>query len=130
MRDVVRVALIQVAARFSDDAPSVDALTRALRVRYRALDGWPADPQLGLAVLGWVLGPGFALVGFRQSLNRLVPDFRSAAQAVGVGTNPTLVTIGGIVRCALRNGAVVTRWNLDPEVLYWPLDLSACAGAR
>lgn len=127
MREDVRVALKSIAARFSDDAPSVDE--RVLRRRYAALDAWPVDAQLGLVVLAWVLGPGFALSDFREATNRLVPDFsRAARSAGGIGaSNPTLITLGGIARCALANSAVVVRWNLHPEVLYWPLDLSSCA---
>lgn len=124
MRDAVRVALVTIAARFSDDAPSVDA--RILRARFSALDVWPADSQLGLALLAWIYGPGFSMGRFRELTNALVPDFEAAAKAVDVGTEPTLVTLGGIVRCALGNGGVVMKRNLDPDVLYWPLNLTGC----
>lgn len=131
MREDVRIALDKIAIRFSDDAPSADA--SRLRRLYVAMDAWPLDSQLGLCVLSWVLGPGFSIAGFRESVNRLVPDFLAAARAVKrlepEGLNPTLVTLYGIARCALRNGAVVVRWNLDPETLYWPSDLADCAGA-
>lgn len=130
MRQNVRVALRSIATRFSNDASSIDE--RVLRRRYAAMDAWPADAQLGLFVLAWVLGPGFALSGFREATNRLVPDFARAAKGVRLTpsrvVNPTLVSLGGVVRCALGNGAMVVRWNLDPEALYWPLDLSSSAG--
>jgi hypothetical protein len=123
----VRVALRSIATRFSDDAPSIDE--RVLRRRYAALEAWPADAQLGLFILAWMLGPGFALAGFRESCNRLVPDFVGAARSVTwIGSpNPTIITLGGIARSTLANGAAVVHWNLDPEALYWPLDLSNCA---
>ena len=127
VREAVRAALSTIAARFSDDAPSVDE--RVLRQRYVALDVWPADSQLGLFVLSWILGPGFSIAGFRDSVNALVPDFGKAARSIGPGSNPTLVTLGGIARCSFRNAALVVRWNLDPSILYWPMDLSRCRGA-
>jgi hypothetical protein len=127
VRETVRAALCSIAVRFSDDAPLVDE--RVLRQRYAALDAWPADSQLGLFVLAWILGSGFSIAGFRESVNALVPDFGKAARTIGMGSNPTLVTLGGIARCGLRNGALVVRWNLKSDILYWPLDLSACKGA-
>ena len=96
-------------------------------MRYGAMGAWPADAELGLVILAWVLGPGFSHPMFRRSVNALVPNFAEAAQAVrAIGPNPTLVTLGGIARCAFDNGAVVIRWNLDPDLLYWPQDLSRC----
>jgi hypothetical protein len=127
VREAVRVALGSIAARFSDDAPSVDE--RVLRRQYGVLDAWPLDAELGLMVLAWVLGSGFSLPQFRESVSTLVPDFSRAASAIGVGGSPELITLGGIARCALRNGGVVIRWNLDPAVLYWPSELSGCPGA-
>jgi hypothetical protein len=127
VREAVRAALNSIAVRFSDDAPWVDE--RVLRQRYAALDAWPADAQLGLFVLSWVLGSGFSIAGFRESVNALVPDFGKTAWVIGTGSNPALVTLGGIARCSFRNAALVVRWNLDSEVLYWPLDLSRCRGA-
>lgn len=128
MREVVRVALNRIASRFSDDAPSID--TRVLRSRYRVYEAWPADAQLALGVLAWVLGPGFHLPRFAAAVNAPLPDFRRAAAAVGRGgANSTLVTLGGITRRGLRNGDVVLQWNLDPDTLYWPHDLSSCIGA-
>src|ERR1700755_2587788 len=99
MRDVVRDALETVAIRFSDDAPSID--TRVLRSRYRAYESWPADCELALVLLAWILGPGFKLPGFREALDGLVPDFESAASAVAFrNEGPTLITLGGIIRHA------------------------------
>jgi hypothetical protein len=127
VRETVRVALTSIATRFSNDAPSVDP--HVLRRRYGDTSVWPVDAELGLLVLAWTLGPGFAIRGFREALAELIPDFARAARAVGQSpSNPTLVTIGGIARCCLSNGAMVVKWDLDPEVLYWPLDLSKCKG--
>lgn len=127
VRDAVRAVFAQITARFSDDAPSVDE--RVLQSRYAAVDAWPADAQLWIMVLGWALGPGFSLAGFRQAVNQLVPDFVGAARAIGVGKTPTLVTLGGIARVGFGNAAIVVRFDLDPEVLYWPIDMTRCTGA-
>lgn len=125
MRDVVRVALANIASRFSDDAPSVDE--SALRARYSALEAWPADAQLGLYILAWVLGPGFSVPAFRESVNLLVPNFGRAASAITLDENdPALITLSGMVRRAFRNAAVVMDWNLNPDLLYWPVDLTSC----
>ncbi len=127
MRELVRVALGSIAFPFSDDAPSIDE--RVLRARYVAVDAWPADAELGLVVLAWALGPGFVLAGFREAVAPLVPDFARAARCIGPGGTPTLITLGGVARRALGNGAVVIARNLDPDVLYWPASLASCAGA-
>jgi hypothetical protein len=127
VRDAVRVALHSIAARFSDDAPLVDL--PVLRSRHSALDAWPADAQLGLFVLAWALGSGFAIQGFRERVNALVPDFAGAARAIGPGSTPTLISVGSVVRCTFLNAAIVLRWNLDSKVLYWPSELSRSTGA-
>lgn len=127
MREAVRAALGSFAARFSDGAPSFDE--RVLRSRYGDTSVWPADGEFGLVLLAWALGPGFHLAGFRQALTGLVPDFDAAARSIGPGGNPSLVTIGGAARTALRNAAIVVRWNLPSEILYWPAALANCAGA-
>lgn len=132
MRENVKHALQFTASRFSPDALSAEDLVRidgVLRKRYAALDAWPADAQLGLYVLGWVLGPGFSLKGFAPSVNRLVPDFAAAARAVGPGSTPTTVSLGGMARQAFRNAAVVCRWNLVADLLYWPLELADHTGS-
>jgi hypothetical protein len=124
VRDAVRAALESIASRFSDDAPSVDEAM--LQSRYSALEVWPADAELGLYVLAWALGPGFSSRGFREAVNTLVPDFARAASAMEAGNDPSLITLIGIARRALCNATVVTTWNLNPEILYWPLDLASC----
>lgn len=127
MREVVRVGLRNATARFSDDAPLFDS--RALRARYGPLDAWPADAELGLAVLAWSLGPGFTLRGFREALREVIPAFEAAARAVPIGESSAQIVLNSVARTCLRNGSVVVRWDLDPEILYWPLELSKCAGA-
>ena len=128
MRSSVRTALGSIASRFSDDAPSIDVST--LTRRYGALAGWPADAELGLLVLAWVLGSGFSIQGFREALAppRLVPDFRRAGAAIGRGGSPSLITLGGIARGAFENAGVVLDWNFHPEILYWPMQLPRLPG--
>ena len=124
MRECVRVALIEIASRFSDDAPTVDE--RKVRSRYAAAEAWPADAELGLMVLSWALGPGFSIREFKAAVNRLVPDFARAAAAIDPGESPTLITLSGIARHAFANAAIVTRWNLPDHILFWPTDLTLC----
>lgn len=124
MRDPVQDALTAIAGRFSDDAPSVDEAV--LRSRYSAFGAWPADARLGLGVLGWVLGPGFNVRGFREAVNALEPDFATAASAVALGDNPTAIAIADIARRAFLNAAVVIDCDLDPNLLYYPFDLASC----
>lgn len=124
MRDPVQDALTAIAGRFSDDAPSVDEAV--LRARYSAYGAWPADARLGLGVLGWVLGPGFNVRGFKEAVNALEPDFATAASVVSLGDNPTAAAITDIVRRAFLNAAVVIDCDLNPDLLYSPLDLSSC----
>ena len=100
MREAVRAALNNIAARFSNDAPSVDE--RVLRSRYGAYGAWPVDSELGLVVLAWVLGPGFAIPEFGRAVNAIVPDFASGARAIklsptSVEGGSTLVTLGGLL---------------------------------
>jgi hypothetical protein len=127
IRPNVLHALGAIAARFSDDRATVDAAS--LIRRYSALAAWPADAQLGLVILAWALGPGFSLAGFAKAVNRLVPNFALAAQAVGPGRVPVAIAIGEAIRVAFRNAAVAMRWNLNTEHLYWPDDLSKSAGS-
>ncbi len=130
VRDVVRVAWQNATARFSNfsgDAPQVDE--RVLRARYGSLDAWPVDAELGLRVLAWTLGSGFSLRGFRDALSPVLPDFEGAARAIPMGADPTQIVLNAIARRALENGSVVMHWNLNPEILYWPLHLSCCMGA-
>ena len=130
MRTPVRVALGSLAARFAGDAAPLILDESALRVRYRALDAWPADAELALRVLGWALGPGFALAGFREALNGgALPDFDAAARCLNLGDVPTLIALSGVARTGFLNASVVVRAGLDPEVLYWPLGLTDCVGA-
>ena len=126
-QDPARSAFVQIAARFSDDVPSFTGA--ALRKRYPAVRAWPADAKLALYLLAWMLGPGFALKGFRESVNIYEPDFAAAARAVGPGKNPADITLTGYVRTALRNAAVVVKWDLNPEALYWPANLSSMPGS-
>lgn len=124
MRDAVRKELVSIALRFSSDAPSVDEA--ALRSRYSALEAWPADAQLGLYILAWALGSGFALKGFKDAVNALIPDFARAASAVELKGDSSFITIASIARRALRNAHVVVECALDPDLLYSPLNLHSC----
>jgi hypothetical protein len=121
VRDAVRAAWVTFAARFSDDAPTVNELV--LHKRYPALEAWPADAEFGLVVLGWMLGAGFSLPEFSKAVNRLVPKFTRAASAIPIGGDLTYVTIGDASRAAFRNAGVVCDYGLNGEILYWPLEL-------
>lgn len=118
-------ALRHVTARFSGEPLRIDE--GPLRKRYVALGAWPADAQLGLGVLAWSLGSGFSNREFRAAVNEEVPDFIKAAEAAAIGKDPTSITLLGIARSALRNGAVVLAHDLDPEIVYWPIELTRCS---
>jgi hypothetical protein len=137
MREAVRVALEGIATRFSQDAPS-SSFSRdepVLRRRYSAMDAWPADAEFGLFILSWTMGPGFTLGDFRAKVNALVPDFHGASarlRRAGGSAPPAAfitLTLVGIARTAFSNAAIVLRWNLTSDILYWPTDLSRSAGA-
>jgi hypothetical protein len=57
------------------------------------------------------------------------PDFNRAARLLPLGSNPTLISIGGEARRAFRNAAVVLRHDLQ-DLLYWPLELQHARQAR
>lgn len=85
-------------------------------------------------VLAWALGSGFSVRKFREALGGLEPDFERAARAIEVRQLPpgnplALIAIAEIARCSLLNGAVVVRWDLPAEIIYWPTALMKCAGA-
>jgi hypothetical protein len=116
---------VRVTARFSGEPFRVNEAT--LRKRYVAVSAWPADGQLGLGVLAWTLGSGFSNREFQAAVNEEVPDFLKAAEAAAIGPDPTSITLLGIARSALRNGAVVLAHDLDPEIVYWPIELTRCS---
>lgn len=124
-RRSAREALRRVTARFSGESFKLDE--GPLRKRYVALGAWPADAQLGLGVIAWSLGSGFSNREFRAAVNEEVPDFIKAAGAAAIGQDPTSITLLGIARSALRNGAVVLAHDLDPEIVYWPIELTRCS---
>lgn len=124
-RRSAREALRRVTARFSGEPFALDE--GPLRKRYVALSAWPADAQLGLGVIAWSLGSGFSNREFRAAVNEEAPDFMKAAEAAAIGQDPTSITLLGIARSALRNGAAVLAHDLDPEIVYWPIELTRCS---
>ena len=128
MRAIVRAELENIAGRFSNESPKADELEAKLTKRYPAFEAWPADAQLGLLLLGWALGPGFSLPGFKDSVDTLEPDFFHAAALIApagdVGDG-----LKAIARQCFRNADLVLRWQLVDSVLYYPIDLSSCIGA-
>lgn len=128
MRILVRAALENIAGRFSNEAPKADELEAKLTKRYPAFEAWPADAQLGLLLLGWALGPGFSLPGFKNTVDSLEPDFRHAAALVAP-TGDVGDPLRDIIRQCLRNADIVLQWALTDSVLYYPTDLSSCIGA-
>jgi hypothetical protein len=87
MRPGVATAFAWFTATLADDAIDADRLCaneRALRKRYAAFPYWPSDAQLALHIMAWFIGPGFNFPALRQAVNRLVPDFRAAAEASAI----------------------------------------------
>lgn len=128
MRVLVRAALENIAGRFSDERPKADELEAKLTKRYPAFGAWPADAQLGLLLLGWLLGPGFSLSGFKNTVDSFDPDFRHAA-ALLAPAGDVGDPIRDIIRQCFGNASLVLQWMLVDSVLYYPTDLSSCVGA-
>jgi GH24 family phage-related lysozyme (muramidase) len=99
----------------------------ALRKRWPDFEEWPADAQLALHSWAWGVGPAARYPTMSAAL--LARDFAAAAEQVRMVANG--VELHGLKprnranRMLLLNAAVVVADGLDPDVLYWPRDLSA-----
>jgi GH24 family phage-related lysozyme (muramidase) len=95
-----------------------------MRRYFPSFDDLPADAQLCLHSMAWAMGAGFAakFVQFRSAINTgryadaaPLSVFRGAGVQHRIDQDELL----------LRNAQVVADQGLDPDVLYWPKDLSA-----
>ncbi len=115
------------ALRLTDEAIERAVLVRLERIEeplrsrdpFTRFDDWPADAQLGLLSMAWVMGPAFNFPGFQRfaqdddwegaaGVCRISPDagtvrrrndlneqcFRNAARAVAEGIDPEILLIG------------------------------------
>lgn len=86
---------------------------------FAAMDGWPADAQLGLLSMAWAMGPAFAQAGHW-------PSFRAAcgsADWLGAAANCTmsnawLAKRNAVDRGLFRNAAYSVSQGADPSALY------------
>lgn len=137
MRDVVRVALRDLVAEFSPDGVPAflarvdDDEVRLTRI-YRAIGAWPADAQFALHVTAWVVGPGAPLPDLRRAVNRSIPDFRAAAEAMrwSDGGHAGVIALRDKASRAFRNAAVVLDRSLDPDRLFYPTTIDGTEDTR
>lgn len=123
-----RLTFVDLASRLADGDVSAEVLIplegKLLR-RYPAFGVWPADSQLGLCLMAWLRGPGFNLVGFRQAVTGLVPDFRAAAQECRLPDwgHSGIAALNSWTSHLFLNGQCVLDWGLRPELIYFPTAL-------
>jgi len=88
-------------------------------------EAWPADAQLGAHSLSWACGPAFKFPNLEAALR--VMDFETSAIECFM---PEEKTISGLRprnranKLLFQNAAIVLAEHLDPDVLYWPRDLT------
>lgn len=95
-----------------------------LRGRFTKLETWPADAQLALHSMAWACGPWFNWPLLQRALER--QDFQIAALECTIDEhhNPGVHPRNVANRVLFRNAARVKERGLDPDVLYWPKDLT------
>lgn len=93
--------------------------------RYPSLASWPSDAQLGVHLMGWLLGPGFHLPAFRQAAERLQPDFWACGEGCAVPhrNRPGIVSLNAWSRQLFQNAAVVVELGMAGDRVYFPADL-------
>jgi GH24 family phage-related lysozyme (muramidase) len=104
--------MVAIKARENEDV---------LRGRYSNFDTMPADAQMGIHSMAWAMGPAFRFPQFDAAVN--ANDFRTAAvQSVfrGTGVQPRI----DADKILFNNAAIVTEAGGDPEVLYYPTQLT------
>lgn len=114
----------------------VDALVRRklnsnhaiLEKRFPEIGDWPADAELFLHSWAWAVGANGHFPLMNEALR--LKDFGAAMLECtithdGKKAYGTLVTRNERNRVLLRNASRVQAFHFDPEVVYWPDDLSA-----
>jgi hypothetical protein len=102
-------------------------MDRYLASKFSGYEEWPADAQLGVLSHSWAVGPAFQarwpkLTGALRAL-----DFRTAAKECYLAEATWISGLrprNAANRLLFANAAVVLDEGLDPDVLYYPSDLS------
>jgi GH24 family phage-related lysozyme (muramidase) len=85
---------------------------------------WPADAQLGVLSMAWACGPAFDFPHLERALRE--GDFLAAAAEcfMNEAGNPGLRPRNRANRVLFRNAAFALGAKLDPDLLFYPRDLS------
>lgn len=105
--------------RFIAKLNDLDSILK-MRWAFTEYDTWPADAQLGLLSMAWVLGPSFRLLSFEQAISKR--DFYTAAFACHItGTNNPSFKPRDVANFAMfLNADAVEYDGHDRSVLHYP----------
>jgi hypothetical protein len=96
-----------------------------LRERFHAWEAWPADAQLATLSMAWAMGAWFNFPKFTVAVNRIPPDFESAAVESHI-SNGTKARNDANAEM-FRNAAAVLRDNGDPDDLRYCVEVPRAA---
>jgi GH24 family phage-related lysozyme (muramidase) len=112
-----------IDALVNHQASSNEAL---LREAFPDWDNMPADGQLGILSMAWMMGAGFP---------RMFPKFTAAVNAKDWATAAAQSTVAGNYasrnaanKLLFQNADKVQRGNGDFETLFWPVEAPASGG--
>lgn len=96
-----------------------------LRMRFSGYEQWPADAQLAVLSLSWACGPAFRFPRLEAALSAL--DFEVCATEIRMDEtgNPGLVPRNKANHTLMLNAAYSAGAVLDPDMLFWPRDMSS-----
>jgi hypothetical protein len=132
----VRLAFVRSASRFLPDGTDLSGLFEVFSVaragnisaglstdleeRYPSLPVWPWDGQVSLLLMGWVMGAGFRLEGFRRAALGWVPDFlEMSRQCVFQHRGHTgVISLGDRCQRGFRASAIVAQGAKRREKFY------------
>lgn len=96
-----------------------------LMKRFATYELWPADAQLAILSLSWACGPAFQFPHLEVALAQL--DFASCAIEIRMDEtgNPGLKPRNKANHTLMLNADYSFNAKLDPDVLFWPRDMSS-----
>lgn len=86
---------------------------------------WSADSQLCILSLSWACGAGFRFPMFEAAIRAGDWELAERECTISEAGNAGIKPRNAANRLLLRNAAHVAAHGLDPDVLYWPRDLTA-----
>jgi GH24 family phage-related lysozyme (muramidase) len=92
----------------------LDEMYAYLGRRFRDLDEWPADAQLGLLSMAWAMGPGFHFPNFEAAARNTAWTVCADECKMNADGNPGLIPRNAANKKLFLNAASST----DPDVLY------------